>query len=436
MWSMSEARQQADAKGPSCLLKEVNMPQMILLAPHDDGFGGYVTMARLAHALLKADPNVRVLFISGKTRAILQQDGFNNPRRVGLIKTDNLLLLPRDPATGSVAPDKIPDLICRISKNSVGWENRVAWTACDGKGKGWPLGWDPEQIGLCISMGVPWVHRAAHRASIPSVEVGDWSVSLVLRGCLEEAGRLTPQHRAALRQIAACECMAEEVWLLPFAAPREYEPYYAEADVPVNWLPGLFGPAGVTPQARTMLVGIEGAIRGTTRRQIVGIHAGKTAVWDGILDALRTRAGIDPADPAFVTVVNNGQHVEVLEPGRKTYQLPVGMPSLIPWYAREDLCLTRGGISALDHIACACPLAITEEAFHWLSHRQREVMVRAGLCIPISSEALRPKPELLARHLLGGRRKECDMMKMKQRMGGIRTDAHEWFAKYLLKRFP
>jgi len=43
--------------------------------------------------------------------------------------------------------------------------------------------------------------------------------------------------------------MAEEVWLLPFAAPREYEPYYGEAEVPVNWLPGLFAPKEVDEEA-------------------------------------------------------------------------------------------------------------------------------------------------------------------------------------------
>jgi hypothetical protein len=123
--------------------------------------------------------------------------------------------------------------------------------------------------------------------------------------------------------------------------------------------------------------------------------------------------------------------------GKDLFALPP-MPSRIPLYQHQDLGVTRGGITVLDHIAARCPLAIAEEPYHWLSHRQRENVLRAGLALPIGLGEFKDRPEEVVKKLLKPEREGGDrerLEEIKARMAGIEVGAEVHLAKYLVSRY-
>lgn len=399
----------------------------ILLAPHDDGFGAFSTMCALARSLRVAAKRkgvtLRLVFISGKKAA--EDLGRCRGPRTHLLKADLLYEISRDPKTGLVAPPAILKVVEKISRKARNWERGIRWGKCKAHGgKNCRLSWN--SIDLCIGMGVPWLHRAARRHKVPSIELGDTSVSLILRGCLKEGGRLTAAAKRVLNRVAKDELMADEAWLLPFATPPVYETHFASGGVPVNWLPGLFGTR--EPGAEKKAKALRKKLRKDKRvgkRFVVGVHSGKTITWDPIK---RKLAAPNKSGKCVYVTAGMGPELYPLKQGSLTLpSAKVRSTSLMA----QDLCLTRGGISALEHIVACCPIAITEEPLHWLSHEQRAALVRAGLCIPISLCGLRRDPDRLCTALL--KKQKSKLERIKRRMAGIQCDADQWFADYVLK---
>jgi hypothetical protein len=410
------------------------MKKTILLAPHDDGFGAFSTMCSLARALQARAPKeiqLQLIFLTGRDETGIKKLAEDlkkdqdlvivNPHLV-TVKGGLLYEIARAPETGNVDPPRILEVLKRISVMAPDWD--INWNECKAHGDGkCALTWD--SIDLCISMGVPWLHRAARRHNKPSIELGDTCVSLILRGCLEEGGLLTPFANRILDDVAENELMAGEAWLLPFAAPPVYENHFALGGVPVNWLPGLFGTR--EPGAQQKAKDLRAEILKDPRfkdRHLVGVHSGKTTTWNAINSQLAALGGSSKC--AYVTA-GMGPELYPLAGGGSLPSASVRSTSL----RAQHLCLTRGGISALEHIVACCPIAITEEPLHWLSHHQRAALVRGGLCIPISLDDLRRDPDQFCADLLDKRKGELEQIK--RRMAGIQHGADEWFAGYVLQ---
>jgi len=232
-----------------------------------------------------------------------------------------------------------------------------------------------------------------------------------------------------LDHVAENELMAREAWLLPFAAPPVYETHFASGGVPVNWLPGLFGTRepGAEKYAKDLRAGILKDPRFKGRQHLVGVHSGKTATWNSIN---RQLVALGKSSKCAYVTAGMGSQFYPLKPGGKN-KLPSAKVRSTSLRAQE-LCLTRGGISALEHIVACCPIAITEEPLHWLSHHQRAALVRGGLCIPISLDDLRRDPDQFCADLLVKR--DSELQQIRCRMAGIKTDADEWFAGYIIEK--
>jgi len=430
---------------PNSLLGEGNPmanKKTILLAPHDDGFGAFSTMRALARALQakvkNTDIALRLIFLSG--RKFPQDLGQCQGKDTHFVKRDLLYEIARAPETGNVDPPGILEVLKRIWVEAPDWESGINWK-CEAHPKA-KCGLKWGNINLCISMGVPWLHRAARRHKIPSIELGDTCVSMILRGCLEEGRLLSPFANRVLDMVADYELMASEAWLLPFAAPSVYEAHFASGGVPVNWLPGLFGKR--EPKMKENARKLHDALSSdpwVCHRPLVGVHAGKTATWDpikrqlGALGSSRKCAFVTAGrglELYPLTLDKAGNPIE----GKGKPLLPTPGSGRSPYTDRttslgaQDLCLTRGGISALEHIVACCPIAITEEPLHWLSHHQREALVRGGLCIPISLDALRRDPDQFCADLIQSKERT---EQIKRRMAGIQAGADEWFADYVLQ---
>jgi len=429
-------------------------PQVCLVATHDDGLGGFVIGARLVWALLRLAEkdgagNLRPVFLCRKDLSHLREahlDRFDSP--VGLIAVDNLLVLPKDRRRGEVAPAGLPPLLEALARGVDTWAGRIAWDrAAWVSRRGAAAGEPPvdlRDVRLCISVGVPYLHAFAKRLGVPSVEVGDWSVSTVMRGCLEDAGLRGPEHDGPLARLAECERLAAEVWLLPYAAPvEEYRRHYAAGGKTVSVVDGVFGlgarPGWDLPEDAA-------ARAGAIRRELLearpnnglvwGVHAGGSGVWTGLLEALEGRPPGDASQPLLVTVTPGTGAVRLLEALRppRTWRLPAGMPSPLGWYRNEDICITRGGMTALDHVAVRCPLAVVEEPNHWLGRMQRRQLVEAGLGVPVSRDDLRGAPGRAAAEI-GRWFRDGQAEEVKRRMHEVPVDGHEKLAAHVYEKF-
>jgi hypothetical protein len=395
--------------------------QTVVMAPHDDGFGAFSILARLARALKCVRPSLRLIFVSGRwSEPQLEEFGLGPPE-VELVEHSNLVRLPKDESTGGVDVAKLAQQLPDALANADQWgppEQDLDW----------------KNVTLAISMGVPWLHRVAEKRGIPCVEVGDMCWSIVLREILTLDGRLTRETASLLGDVASCERKASEAWLLPFAAPHAYVDHFSSAAVPVNWIPGVF--SSQDPDEDSNRPFFEEWRRKTLQdRPDVGVHAGHTDVWADVVRNLKNLPSGGPGDPAFTTAgfqrSPRRTKLEVLEHGGATTTAPQ-MASLIPLYATQDLGVTRGGITVLDHIAARCPLAITEEPNHWLSDRQRSAALTAGVCLPLSLSAFRSDPRGTTAKLLA-RSDELETIRL--RMAAVPTGAERPLAEYLAHRF-
>ncbi|MCX5684156.1 MAG: hypothetical protein NT049_10780 [Planctomycetota bacterium] len=416
----------------------MKVTKTILLAPHDDGFGAFSTMRVLADTLLARAKSegiaLQLVFISGKKGA--KELGHCAGADTHLLKADLLYEIMRAPESGAVSPPAILEVLKKISVEAPYWESGIDWKMCLAhEGKDCGLTWD--SIDLCIGMGVPWLHRAARRHNKPSIELGDTSVSMVLRGCLEEGGLLTPFAGRILDDVAENELLAGEAWLLPFATPPVYETHYASGGVPVNWLPGLFGTRedDAEGKAKKLRTDISPDPR-VGSRPMVGVHAGMTISWEPIR---RQLAALNPSGKCAYVTAGSGRELYPLTLTAAGGVAGIASIAALPGTYTErstslraqDLCLTRGGISVLEHIVACCPIAITEEPLHWLSHEQRAALIRAGLGIPISLDDLCRDPDQFCAVLLDKRGNE--LTRIRRRMAGIQCGADQWFADYVLR---
>jgi len=390
--------------------------KIVVMAPHDDGFGAFSILARLACALKENNSELRFVFVSGtRGNKSLEEFGLSDVARI--VQWDNLITLPKDPDAGGVDVTKLAKDLSQKLPQADAWLNLRS-----------KLNW--EDVELAISMGVPWLHGVASEVRVPSVEVGDMCWSIVLRKILESGTCLTPALEALLHSVASYEHKATEAWLLPFAAPNDYVAHFSESAVPVNWIPGVFGTQDPSelPHQQT----IKGLLQAQlSRRAHVGIHSGFTPVWEKVMDELRGLPSGSTGDPAFTTLNNATKQIEILEQGGGTFPAPP-ISSLIPLHATQDLGITRGGITVLDHIAARCPLAITEEPHHWLSDRQRNAALAAGVCLPLDLDAFRTDPRQLTAGLLAQTSK---LRNIKQQMAAVPIGAAAPLAEYLVKRF-
>lgn len=421
-----------------------NQPTLVI-ASHDDGFGAFACMTRLAGACLALAPRLRIVFLCRKPLDELRRlDRF--PGRIGLIPADNLLVLPRDPVKGWVDPTRLGDLLETLAGGIALWPAGIDLDQCTWVGNPGeadtvePL--DPRTVFLGISMGVPYLHAWCKTPGSPlqgaaTLEVGDWAVSVVLRGCLADAG-LQPNgdQGAMLKALAAVEYMAREVHLLPYAAPkREYEEHYAKGGVPVKMLPGVFG----ADDGASLPAGAEAELKQIRRQlldsrpndgHIVGLHYGRTPVWDGIANALE-RQPAGAADPIVVT--RRGGQLVVLEQGGSSVTMPEGVPWLL-WHTMEDMVMTRGGITALDAaFVTHTPIAVAEEPYHWLSRRQREQLHDDELSVDASLTGLQDEPRAEVRRRL--REALVRRPAMLRAARKVRPDGHRLFAREVLERF-
>ncbi|HEX3043932.1 MAG TPA: hypothetical protein VHY08_04185 [Bacillota bacterium] len=403
-----------------------NKPLYILLAGHDDGLGAFSIMSRFAHALLKQAGaqglSLRLIFYCQKSRTQFRYFGLDLPQ-IGLLPNEVTIKLPKDPGANAVAAPEILKLLHELAviipkAGELNWE-KIQWFGPDPDFHGWP------DLTLAVSMGVPFIHPAARGAGVKSLEIGDMCFSLVLRGCLAEAGLRTPYVEGVLDTIATAEQMASEVWLLPIAAPVEYETYFGSAGIPVHRMPGIFGTQDHQEKEHTEDLARQLKIK-TGNRPIVGIHAGATHVWDG---AIRTIARRPPGlSPAIIELKNDQIYLLENDCSVPIIELPV-LPSKVPLFKNQLFGITRGGITVLDHIAARCPVAIAEEPCHWLSLRQRQQAIQSGLCIPVSLEEFRHNPEEVIQGLL---RQEKELGAVREKMNKIKVGVEEELAEKVL----
>jgi hypothetical protein len=239
-----------------------------------------------------------------------------------------------------------------------------------------------------------------------------------------------------LAYIAHCERMADEVWLLPYAASHKYEKHFADATVRVSWLPGVFGAKdwfGTRRLRAELEKGLEK--EGLKGHPIVGVHAGGTGVWGTVQTELkkvklrkddRTAPVVIAAKGDKVVLLGNSQEKEIADMS--------GLKSRIPLIGAQDMGITRGGITILDHIVAGCPVAVTEEPFHWLSAEQRGNVAREGLCFRICLDNLRNDPKNLIRHLMS-QDKEAERERMKHRMKVVVKGVEKRLARHLCKQY-
>jgi len=414
-----------------------NGETVVLLGAHDDGGGAFGTLFRFARALWHTcgGEGVRFIFLHS---FVDRGNHHEKPRHeiasafgpaAEFWPTANLVTLPKDPSVGRVRPDGLLPLIADVGARMDAWPTRF------GSSEPLPLPW--KQVNLAISMGVPWLHREARRHGVVSIELGDMQWSMVLRGSLQMADRLTPDADRVCDRIRQCELLAREAWLIPFAAPIEYVQHFAAGGVPVNWLSGpMWGEPPETGEnvtddgvpknpkqwqpARDLRAGLKKVAAGRT---IVGLYAGRTHVWDGIMATIDSQPASDRHVVFGVKPGPDGKdHVWALEPGANEPVCP--FPGTTAFAAASDLFLSRGGITAITCVATNTPVAVTEEHYHWLSARQRESLTRAGLCLPIPLRGLQQSPRsLIDETLLQDRAQEVD--DVRERTRGIRPGG-EW----------
>lgn len=407
-----------------------NRPNTVLFAAHDDGSGGFYTLLKLAKAMWDTVRNAGKNPQKELMLLFVNSSASNGPTDVAqafgssgiYLRTDNLIRLPKDPSVGGVRPDGLLSVVQKVAGRMDSWAATIPWQNAIRPNGTRINGW--VDIDLAISMGVPWAHREAWRVGTHSIEVGDMCWSLVLGGSLEMANRSTSFARNVLARVAKCELLATEAWLLPFATPIEYVEHFASGGVPVNWLPGVFlERPGVQEwqDTKNLRVAFTTAARG---RKIVGLYAGRTRVWDGVMDMLADRDG--STEYAVFGVRND--EIQLLE---KTGGRVNPRVDTVVFVAASNLFLSRGGITALDCIAAHTPVAVTEEPFHWLSARQREALERAGLCLPIPLQGLQQNPTALIEELLA---RSDELMDVQARTYGIQSGSEWHLAQYLLKR--
>jgi len=431
----------------------------VLMAPHDDGFGAYATLAQLALAMLNRAASLGVdlhlTFLWGfpgfarteDARRVVATDFAGFPRTPQIFWHPNINLYenPKDPDRGAVDLGRIEaDVFPRIDDGQAMWRQAVA--------KAGFSNW--ANLDLVISMGVPWLHTVARHVEkergrpLPSLEIGDTCPSLILRGNLELGNRLTHGVEALCREVATHEHRATEAWLLPLATPPEYVNHFAAGGVPVNWLPGLFGPDRATIDDQVAYVrGVIDASRGTpgypldTGQAIVGIHAGRTSVWDGIAKDLAAEAR---PHGAFVLATGGRGTLDLLgrappAPGGRLWPIEgiaakaTALNQPFALFGAQDLAMSRGGITALEHIVAGCPVAVVDEPNHWLGHHQQRALAQAGLCIPVPLDTFRANPMPVIRNLLTER--QDDLKAIRRRTRGIWTGADRWLADYLLQAY-
>ncbi len=306
---------------------------------------------------------------------------------------------------------------------------------------------------LAVGIGVAPVHRIAQEARIPSVGVGDFIFSQVFRGCMDKADiPISSEIEAAFKRIESCERKAEEVYLLEFLAPPEYDEFFNCHDIKPKRVGLLWTgiPTSDDPKTwgerQTMRKAIEEDLKEKEYRypenlKVARVEAGKTGVWKPIFEELKALLIGERDDPALITTEGDNLVFlqgggEILKRASKEFKR-LSVDQSRPFaskvlYAASDLGVSRGGVSTAAFIASCTPVALTEEEYHWLSLRQREEIEKEGLCFEISLAAFRGSPVGCVRNLLA--KPEVTTMSKKMRAKGRGAEgklAEDLCSKYL-----
>lgn len=414
----------------------------VVFAPHDDGSGAFGVLCRLARALIRvADKKgcrLSLYFLNSSVTEHGQETldhllrETDEEHKAVFVPTDNLIWLPKDPNTATVAGAQIPDMLRKwVRPLWYSWPCEPNWIRQDlPMGKGWRDDWMRVDIhdendataktwrevlskcgtlrdltsrwgdvALGISMGVPQLHRVARREGFPSIEVGDWFFSIGLRGCMRESfvpPEVIATAEADLGMIEEDEFKAREIWITLHQAPREaYMAHVAKSPVRFREMTKLLWTGNDHPDvvnwplANDLRKHIDADIANirddTKAEQVAYIVPGYTPVWNGILEKLEKKAN---KGVAILGLDRGKKSLTLLEKGGRVLKTASAYLSKIDTEEMHlatcracDFGVTRTAGGVLGFAETQRPSVLVDEPGHWLGRIQRDQCRHARLCV-------------------------------------------------------
>ncbi|NIM13476.1 MAG: hypothetical protein GTO45_15290 [Candidatus Aminicenantes bacterium] len=472
----------------------------VVFAPHDDGAGAFAVLCRLACAMIRtADQRnykLHLYFLNssaakgGQRRLDSLLKKTKKEHKAFFVPTDNLIWLPKDDNMGAVIGEQIPDILrkwvrplwrcwpCEPNwihpnlaimrredwirpqldnstetsrekwkeKISTGWGNLRELT---------PEWW--QRVSLGISMGVPQLHRVARTANFPSVEVGDWFFSVGLRGCMQESfvpPEIIATAEPDLRMIEEDEFKAREVWLTLHQAPREaYKAHVANSPVKFREMKSALWTGDDPPdpimewsianELRNAIKEDIGNIRGSKEDvRIAYIVTGKTPVWSGIVEKLKSRGKQPGGKVAIIEMNRNIPVITLLEDhGRK---LEIATSRIMNLAEEEmhlatcrasDLGIARSAGGVLGFAETRRPSVFVDEPGHWLGRIQREQCHQAGLCVVVPVNEFQNDPAYAIQIQAEKLGKNSDLDQTVEAAKNLHVGAERDLAKYLCETY-
>lgn len=422
----------------------------LLLAAHDDGGGAVHALLTIARAILAVVGGMFPVEIAlwNSSRAadsgLHKRFGGDGRLKFEHVAVDHLIRLPKNSRLGQVDAHRIPRALAQAVSRMGDWP----FTDPTGRRRADDIaGFD-----LVIGMGVPWGHPLARAASVHSIEVGDMVWSRVLRGCLSEAGLMTPAADVALSAIAKAELQAASAWWFRYMAPDEYEDHFRAAGIPVRWLDGALGdsPAdAVLPDGRKLPVGLrevagrdlEGDFGRSPAAAAVLLAPGATGVWDGPMQSLCSRPRQSGTTPAVLRYLED--EVVLLEGGeplamRRTTHLIRSLPPQTrntAIYAVADMGVARSAGGVLAFARARRPSIFIPEPNHSLGACQLRQVVAAGLALPVAARGFVEAPDALIAASLGRTDELAEVQRHTEKLAvGVEREMAEHVADLLLRR--